>query len=186
MSSTIAIAELHFLLFLIVLLLVSSIVSTPKCPVKFALLINKTPRVCASVSSARVSRATIWDLAVRKASRKSDVARLLIEMGWWPFKRKEKLLDEEPHMQGTRMWIQDLREVCERCYDDHDEGQRQVRLVRGEWTDSHSKGEVDDSLLEGLERRAIKLLQADGDEWLKWLDDEDFWKPGWRDEPREE
>jgi hypothetical protein len=29
-------------------------------------------------------------------------------------------------------------------------------------------------------------LQADGDEWLRWLDDEDFWKPGWRDEPREE
>jgi len=86
----------------------------------------------------------------------------------------------------ARMWIQDLRDVCERCYDDPSEGQRQVRQVREEWTDSHSKGEVDDSLLEGLERRAIKLLQSDGDEWLKWLDDEDFWKPGWRDEPRGE
>jgi len=29
-------------------------------------------------------------------------------MSWWPFKRKEKRLDEEPHMQGARMWIQDL------------------------------------------------------------------------------
>ena len=107
-------------------------------------------------------------------------------MSWWPFKRKEEVLDEEPHMQGARMWIQDLRDVCERCYDDHNEGQRQVRRVQEEWIDSHSKGEVDDSLLEGLEHRAIKLLQADGDEWLRWLDDDDFWKPGWRDEPREE
>ena len=138
------------------------------------------------ISAIRVSQATTCDLAVRKASRKSDVAGLLIEMGWWPFKRREKPLDEEPHMQGARMWIQDLRDVCERCYDDPSEGQRQVRQVREEWTDSHSKGEVDDSLLEGLEHRAIKLLQADGDEWLRWLDDEDFWKPGWRDEPREE
>ena len=24
------------------------------------------------------------------------------------------------------------------------------------------------------------------DEWLKWLDDDNFWKPGWRDEPRGE
>ena len=43
---------------------------------------------------------------------------------------------------------------------------------------------MDDALLEGLDRRALRLLRATDDEWLKWLDDDDFWKPGWRDEPR--
>ncbi len=84
------------------------------------------------------------------------------------------------------MWIQDLRDVCERCFDDSAEGHRQVRQIQAEWAESHGKGEVDESLLEGLDRRAFRLLRADADEWLKWLDDEDFWKPGWRDEPREE
>ena len=41
-------------------------------------------------------------------------------------------------------------------------------------------------LLDGLDRRALRLLRASDDEWLKWLDDDDFWKPGWRDEPRSE
>ena len=40
--------------------------------------------------------------------------------------------------------------------------------------------------LMGLDRRALRLLRASDDEWLKWLDDDDFWKPGWRDEPRGE
>ena len=48
------------------------------------------------------------------------------------------------------------------------------------------KGKWDDSLLDGLDRRALRLLRASDDEWLKWLDDDDFWKPGWRDEPRGE
>ena len=55
-----------------------------------------------------------------------------------------------------------------------------------EWTDAHSEGEVDDALLDGLDRRALRLLRASDDEWLKWLDDDDFWKPGWSDEPRGE
>ena len=45
---------------------------------------------------------------------------------------------------------------------------------------------MDDALLDGLDRRALRLLRASDDEWLKWLDDDDFWKPGWRDEPRGE
>ena len=61
-----------------------------------------------------------------------------------------------------------------------------VRHIQIEWTDAHSEGEVDDALLEGLDRRAIRLLRASDDEWLKWLDDDDFWKPGWRDVSRGE
>ena len=48
-----------------------------------------------------------------------------------------------------------------------------------EWTDDHKNGEVTKELLSGLDRRAFRLLRADADEWLRWLDDEDFWLPGW-------
>ena len=49
-----------------------------------------------------------------------------------------------------------------------------------EWTDSHVQGELDDSLLQGLDRRAFRLLRADEEEWIMWLDDEGFWEPGWK------
>ena len=89
-------------------------------------------------------------------------------------------------MRGTRMWIQDLQEVCERCYDDHEEGQRLIGELRAEWNEASDRLEVETSLLDGLERRADKLLQADGVAWLGWLDNEEFWKPGWREEAPEE
>ena len=107
-------------------------------------------------------------------------------MSWWPFKRKEKPLQDDLHIRGTRIWLQDLRESCEMNFDNPEEGRRLVRQMQIEWTDAHSEGEVDDALLEGLDRRALRLLRASDDEWLKWLDDDDFWKPGWRDEPRSE
>ena len=89
-------------------------------------------------------------------------------------------------MRGARMWIQDLRETCERCYDDHEEGRLQVSAMQAEWNEADDKGEVDVSLLDGLERRADKLLHADAGAWLEWLDNEEFWNPGWREEPSEE
>ncbi len=89
-------------------------------------------------------------------------------------------------MRGARMWIQDLRETCERCYDDHEEGQRQISAMQAEWNEADGRGEVDVSLLDGLERRADKLLHVDAGAWLEWLDNEEFWNPGWREEPSEE
>ena len=89
-------------------------------------------------------------------------------------------------MRGARMWIQDLRETCERCYDDHEEGRRQISVMQAEWNEADSRGEVDVSLLDGLERRADKLLHADAGAWLEWLDNEEFWNPGWREELSEE
>jgi len=89
-------------------------------------------------------------------------------------------------MRGARMWIQDLREVCERCYDDYEEGQRKVSAMQAEWNEADDRGEVDASLLDGLERRTDKLLHADAGAWLEWLDNEEFWNPGWREEPPEE
>ncbi|HJO41829.1 MAG: hypothetical protein P8Q35_04805 [Candidatus Thalassarchaeaceae archaeon] len=107
-------------------------------------------------------------------------------MGWWPFKRTSRPIIDDLHIRGTRIWIQDLREVCERNFDNHSEGQRMVRQMQIEWTDAHAEGEVDEALLNGLNRRTIRLLRADADEWLQWLDNDDFWKPGWRDEPHED
>ena len=89
-------------------------------------------------------------------------------------------------MRGARMWIQDLRETCERCYDDYEEGQRQISAMQTEWNEADGRGEVDVSLLDGLERRADKLLHVDAGAWLEWLDNEEFWNPGWREELSEE
>jgi len=35
-------------------------------------------------------------------------------------------------------------------------------------------------LLQGLDRRAFRLLRASGEEWIDWLDNEKFWEPGWK------
>ena len=55
-----------------------------------------------------------------------------------------------------------------------------MRHLQVEWTEAHTEQEVSDELLEGLDRRAFRLLRADAEAWLRWLDDEEFWSPGWR------
>ena len=77
------------------------------------------------------------------------------------------------------MWIQDLREVCEKSFDNREVGQLEVESLREEWKKAFSEKEVDEALLEGLERRAMFLLGAGDSEWSDLLDDEDFWKAGW-------
>tara|TARA_B100000674_G_scaffold15117_1_gene10991 strand:- start:1529 stop:1846 length:318 start_codon:yes stop_codon:yes gene_type:complete len=99
-------------------------------------------------------------------------------MGWWPFKKKRSL-HSEPHIRGSKMWIQDLREVCEKSFDSREVGQLEVEAMREEWQKAFSEREVDEALLEGLERRAMLLLGAGDSEWSDLLDDEDFWKAGW-------
>ena len=99
-------------------------------------------------------------------------------MGGWPFKKKRSL-HSEPHVRGSKMWIQDLREVCEKSFDNREAGQLEVESLREEWQEAFSEKEVDETLLEGLERRATFLLVAGDSEWSDLLDDEDFWKAGW-------
>ena len=77
------------------------------------------------------------------------------------------------------MWIQDLREVCEKSFDNREAGQLEVESLREEWLKAFSEKEVDEALLEGLERRVMFLLGAGDSEWSDLLDDEDFWKAGW-------
>ncbi len=80
-------------------------------------------------------------------------------MGWWPFKRREKPLNDDPHIKGTRVWLTELREMCERNFDNHVEGQRRISELQIEWKEAHKEAEND---------------------WLAWLDNEEFWQPGWR------
>ena len=77
------------------------------------------------------------------------------------------------------MWIQDLREVCEKSFDNREVGQLAVESLREEWQKAFSEKDLDAALLEGLERRAMFLLGAGDSEWSDLLDDEDFWKAGW-------
>ena len=77
------------------------------------------------------------------------------------------------------MWILDLRESCERNFDEREKGQLEVEEIRNKWRKAHSDGEVDESLLDGLERRSELLIDAQDSEWSKLLDNEDFWKVGW-------
>ncbi len=84
------------------------------------------------------------------------------------------------------MWIQDLREVCEHHYDDHERGHQAVRDIRDEWLATRARGELDEALFEGLQRRSVRLLESEGEQWLAWLDDEGFWNPGWREYSEEE
>ncbi len=100
-------------------------------------------------------------------------------MGWWPFQTKSKSIHSEPHLKNSKLWIQELREVCERCFDDREDGQLEVKKIQSSWQSAHSKGEVEESLLNGLEKRADMLLKSNDSEWVMLLDNEDFWKVGW-------
>lgn len=106
---------------------------------------------------------------------------LVSDMGWWPFSSKaSKDAGDNLHIKGTKVWLDDLRTICETHYDKPEAGRMRVREMAIEWADAHSKSELDDTLFEGLERRAFQLTRSSDEEWIKWLDNEEFWKPGWR------
>ena len=106
-----------------------------------------------------------------------------VDMGWWPFKSRSKgPAIPDVIRRDTRSWLADLQEVCERNFDAPEEARRQIRQMVGEWKDTHEEGVMDDSLLEGLNMRAYRLLNCSDDEFSKWLDNLKFWNPGWRPE----
>ena len=107
-------------------------------------------------------------------------------MSWWPFKKKKKSFENEPHVKGSRMWLQELRELCESSFNDRERGQNKILQMKSEWVKSFESGEIDDVLLDGLNRRAETLLNARGTEWISYLDNEEFWKLGWRLEKTED
>tara|TARA_Y100000766_G_scaffold8010_1_gene5997 strand:+ start:25 stop:363 length:339 start_codon:yes stop_codon:yes gene_type:complete len=104
-------------------------------------------------------------------------------MGWWPFAKKTKSRPiPDAIRRDTRSWLSDLQEICERNFDSPEEARRQIRQMAGEWVDANQEGVMEDSLLEGLNMRAFRLLNCSDDEFSRWLDDLNFWKPGWRPE----
>lgn len=126
-------------------------------------------------------------MAVNQTVNWKSVRSLMAErvsagsMGWWPFgwAKKDKA-DSTVHIKGTRAWLSELQEACERNHDSPAEAHIRIRHMQVEWTDAHREGDLDLELFEGLERRSFRLLMADGPDWLALLDNLDFWKPGWR------
>ena len=91
----------------------------------------------------------------------------LADMGWKRrFRKKSRVeIGNEPHILGTRVWLQELRELCERSFDNREEGQRLVRELQVEWSDAWKRMEVEESLKQGLDRRALRLIRANDSEW---------------------
>jgi hypothetical protein len=105
-------------------------------------------------------------------------------MGWWRFgKRKNSTLyPNDPILKDTRTWLSELRDVCELNFDQPEEARRQIRQMQVEWKDALDQGEMASALREGLESRAFRLLTCTDQEWMKWLDNLNFWKAGWKPE----
>jgi len=103
----------------------------------------------------------------------------------WPFRkaRVEKAKQPSPNEPIARLgkqWLDDLREECEKAWEIPEEGRRKLRQFLVEWKDFAERGELDATTLGGLERRARHLLRCDNSEWKETLDNEKFWRPGWR------
>jgi len=113
-------------------------------------------------------------------------------MKWWPisirrffckFKKSQKLKsnsDSQIHIKGTRVWIQELQNICEKNYNSPHEGKRLIREMQIEWKDAAERKELNLELIEGLDRRAFYLLKANEEEWIELLDNLNFWRPGWK------
>lgn len=98
----------------------------------------------------------------------------------WRFWTKKHNLSNDPILKTYANWLAELRESCEHHYEQPVEGRRQIELLRSEWKDSHDDGTLTKVNLRGLESRARVLLSCNDSEWLHWLDNLEFWKPGWK------
>ncbi|MGB2030893.1 MAG: hypothetical protein ACPHX9_01320 [Candidatus Poseidoniaceae archaeon] len=103
-------------------------------------------------------------------------------MGWWPFKKKStpKHRIDDPLRKDTRQWLSELRDVCEMNFDNPEGARREIRQMQVHWHQAFTEGTLPEYNREGLESRAYRLLACADDEWVGWLDDDEFWKPGWR------
>jgi len=109
-------------------------------------------------------------------------------MGWWPFsnRKKKDIIQDKVHIKGTNLWLSEMRELCEKHFDAFETGKSELLKLKEEWRISQSNEELDETLIEGLELRASNLLSSTEKEWLELLDNEEFWKPGWRPYVEEE
>ena len=110
-------------------------------------------------------------------------------MGWWPFGRKKKAGRapvNDPLLKDNRILISELRDVCELNFDNPEEARRHIRRMQVEWNDAAREGVLSDVNRSGLDARAFRLLTCEDSDWMVWLDNLDFWKPGWNPEPDNE
>ena len=78
-------------------------------------------------------------------------------MGWWPFSRKEPSKRVvEPITKDGRTWLLELRDMCERNFDNPEEAKRRIRQMQVEWQ-------------ECLARLALLLYQKVKDNLAKHL-----------------
>ena len=105
-------------------------------------------------------------------------------MGWWPFGKKStrRYRVDDPLRKDTRQWLSELRDVCEMNFDNPEGARREIRQMQVHWHQAYSEGILPEYNREGLESRAYRLLSCADDEWMEWLDNDEFWKPGWRPE----
>ena len=102
-------------------------------------------------------------------------------MRWWKFWEKpKKKTFNDPLLKDGRMWLSELRNLCEMNFDNPEEARRQIRQMQVEWQDCSEAGTISNANKKGLESRAFRLLTCTDKEWIHWLDDLDFWKMGWR------
>ena len=52
---------------------------------------------------------------------------------------KKRSIHSEPHVRSSKMWIQDLREICEKSFDNRETGQLEVESLRVEWQKAFSE-----------------------------------------------
>ena len=106
-----------------------------------------------------------------------------INMGWWPFGKKSSSTRRQIDdllRKDTRQWLSELRDVCEMNFDNPEGARRELRQMQVNWHQAYAEGTLPEYNREGLESRAYRLLACADDEWMEWLDNEEFWKPGWR------
>jgi hypothetical protein len=70
--------------------------------------------------------------------------------------------------------------MCERNFDNPEEAKRRIRQMQVEWQECLDNESLSLVNKEALDSRAIRLLSCTDIEWLKWLDDLEFWKTGWK------
>ena len=64
-------------------------------------------------------------------------------MGWWPFSKKESPKRVvEPITKDGRTWLLELRDMCERNFDNPEEAKRRIRQMQVEWQECLDNGSL--------------------------------------------
>ena len=69
-------------------------------------------------------------------------------MKWWPFRKKSKSLKKfstSIHIKGTRVWLQELQDICEKNFDKPADAKRIIRQMQIEWKDAEKRNEIFDN-----------------------------------------